>query len=210
MRSIHCPVGTHYLPFGFHLYRSRDKELAEDTAPNFKEILRLDQHTGKAYIVRYAEELDLILLAGHFHSQGNPAASHKLNCEELTDRLDQLQRFHGSGQQGICTATLKALHIVLIIITDQYQHKLRRRRSAAHFLAKNFSGRIVQMNIDKNKIDRFALNELDSGGCATDIENLEIRSSQECAVTLGKGCRRAHDQNLFHDDNLSKKAQKSI
>ena len=88
MRSIHCPVGTYHLTFGFDLHRSGNKELADDCAADLKEILRLDQHTGQAYIVRYAEELNMFLLAGHFHSQGNPAASHKLHCKELTDRLD--------------------------------------------------------------------------------------------------------------------------
>src|SRR6185369_11498882 len=122
MRTIHCPVGTYYFTFSFNLHRSGNKELTDYSAAGFKEILRLDQHTGQAYIVRYAEELDLILLACHFHSQGDPAASHKLHCKELTDRLYQLQRFHRSGKQCICTATLKPFHVMLIIIAYQNQH----------------------------------------------------------------------------------------
>src|SRR6185369_15208391 len=125
MRSIHCPVGTYYLPFGFDMNRAGNLELTDDSAADLKEILRLNQHTGQAYIVGYAEELDLILLAGHFHPQGHPAASHKLHGKELTDRLDQLQRLHRPGQQGICTATLKAFHVMLIVIAYQYQHELR-------------------------------------------------------------------------------------
>lgn len=55
-------------------------------------------------------------------------------------------------------------------------------------LAERFSGHVIEININKDKIDCFSLDDINSGEGITGIEDLEIRSSQKCAVTLDKRC----------------------